>query len=91
MSTITCPHCDGKRQVYAFLNHGPDYRTHTSGYVQCSTCQGMGAITTEHAERIKTGKRVQAERIERGESLNDAARRLGISPAELSARERGRA
>lgn len=91
MSTITCPHCDGKRQVYAFLNNGPDYRTHTSGYVQCSTCQGMGAITTERAKRILTGAHMRRERIERGESLNEAAKRLGISPAQLSARERGRA
>lgn len=91
MTTITCPHCDGKGWVYAFLNNGPDYRTHTSGFVQCLTCQGMSAITTEHAERIETGERMRRERVERGESLNEAARRLGITPAQLSARERGRA
>ena len=91
MSTITCPHCDGKRQVYAFLNHGPDYRTHTSGYMNCQTCHATGEITQEHAARIASGEKARRERIERGESLNDAARRLGITPAQLSARERGRA
>lgn len=89
MSTITCPHCDGKRQVYAFLNHGPDM--HASGFINCQACNGTGEVTQEHAARIASGEKARRERIERGESLNDAARRLGITPAQLSARERGRA
>lgn len=89
--TITCSHCNGERWVCTFFNNGPDYRTHTSGYVECSTCSATGEVEPWHAARIQAGERMRQQRIAAGESLNAAAKRLGITPAQLSARERGRA
>lgn len=89
MGNITCPHCNGERKVFAFLNNGPDYRTHTSMWIDCRTCLGKGVITREHADRIVAGSSMREQRVQRGESLREAAKRLGISAVELSAIERG--
>lgn len=87
---VICPHCSGERKVFAFMNNGPDYRTHTSGLIDCRTCLGAGKITQEHADRIAAGTSMRTQRVQRGESLRDAAKRLGITATELSAIEHGR-
>jgi ribosomal protein S27AE len=56
----------------------------------CPTCDGVGTISAEHAQRIVDGKRLRAERVERGETLLDAATRMGLKASELSAIESGR-
>lgn len=58
--------------------------------VDCSTCQGVGSITIEKRDRIEAGRKRREERIARGASLREEAKRLGISVPELSALERGR-
>ncbi len=84
-----CPHCNGDKKVFAFLNNGPDYRTHTSTFIDCRTCLGRGVITREHADRIVAGASMREQRVQRRESLRDAAKRLGITAVELNAIERG--
>ena len=55
----------------------------------CDVCKGSGEVTAEHARRIALGRIARSERLSRDESLREAAKRLGISPAELSRIERG--
>lgn len=87
---VTCPHCDGKRRIYAFINTGEDWRAHRNEYVYCFTCNGAGKVPRTMAQRIERGARLRAARIARGLSLLEAAKRLGVSAEELSAMERGR-
>lgn len=83
-----CPHCRGEKGGVAHINTGPD-RPHEWGWLPCSTCAGTGEVSDEHLARIERGNRVRAERLARDESLREAAKRMGITAAELSAIERG--
>ena len=86
----TCPHCAGEGGGEAFVNRGPDIRTHSIEWVECATCRGSGKVSVEKMQAIEIGKKLRDARIERGQSLLDAAREMGLGPAELSAREHGR-
>ena len=55
------------------------------------TCGGSGYWTAQQAVAARNGSAMRQKRIERGESLLEASRRLGMSPAQLSAIEHGRA
>lgn len=88
---ISCPHCKGRGGGPCFINRGEDYRTHSIEHRACRTCNGFGEVTAEHAERIAEGRALRDGRLSRGVSLMDEAARLGISPARLSAIERGNA
>lgn len=79
-----CPGCAGTGENVAFINRGPDIRTHSFGPVRCSVCAGKGTITLLQAERMKIGKIMRDERVALGKSLRDAAAELGCTPAELS-------
>lgn len=89
MNNITCPHCNGKRRLYAFWD-GVRPEDSGSGYVDCSTCKGNGSISQAHMDRITEGERRRNDRVSRGVSLNEEARKFGITPAQLSALERGK-
>lgn len=86
-----CPTCSGKGRSFAFINTGPDSRSHRSGYVSCHTCKGECVISAERFEAIERGHQLRQERVNRGESLHEAATKLGMTPAGLSAIETGRA
>jgi DnaJ-class molecular chaperone len=84
---ISCPTCSGDRLINVHL------RTSTGGRWEtrdCSTCSGVGSITTEHAERIAKGLAMREDRKSRGLSLGEEAVRLGLSRYELSRLENGR-
>lgn len=85
-----CPHCHGKKEVFAFLNTGVDWRNHRQEMIPCILCGGFGEITEEHANRIDVGRKKRSERVASGESLMDAANRLGITASQLSAIENSR-
>lgn len=87
--SITCPHCDGKGETFVFINTGYDYRGHTSGFRPCPTCKGEQVISESQAKAIADGRAMRDARVSRRETLRDAAKRMGVSPAELSKRERG--
>lgn len=74
----------------AHINRGPDISTHSIDLVKCSTCHGVGAVSDEMLRRIALGKARRDKRVAEKKSLNEAARELGIGPAELSAIEQGR-
>lgn len=56
----------------------------------CLTCDGTGTVTAERAMRMNAGEQMRRDRVQRGVSRNEEARRLGITPIELSHREQGR-
>jgi DnaJ-class molecular chaperone len=84
---ITCPDCGGRGESFVHLS------TTTGGYTRwmdCMTCGGATVISVEHGERIAEGNRRREDRKTRLMTLRDEAKRLGISPSELSRIENGR-
>ena len=86
---MKCPTCLGEKKLLAHLNRGID-ATHSFEYIDCITCKGTGEITEEHFKKIQMGKELRKARIERGETLFDAAKRQKLTTAQLSAIENGR-
>ena len=86
---MRCANCDGTGKVFGFLK----YRDNgcTAGQLPCSQCRGSGELSDEQRSRIEDGRRRRDDRVARGLNLRDEARRLGITPAELSDIEWGRA
>jgi hypothetical protein len=62
--------------------------------IPCRYCEGAGEVTTVRADVIRrgiaVGAELRADRLSRGLSLREEAKRLGIRPSELSDRELGR-
>lgn len=80
----TCPICEGSGRKLAFINRGPDIRTHSLEEIPCTLCNGAGSLTNEQLRRVEIGNAMRAERVAQGKSLLEASRELGCSPAELS-------
>jgi hypothetical protein len=57
---------------------------------ECFTCGGSGDVPEEFIYWRATGALIGKQRRMRGETMMDAAERLGISTSELSSMERGR-
>ena len=75
----------------AHINRGMDTSTHSVEGVRCSICKGDGRISAAPAALMAQGKNWRDARVARGETLLEMSRRLGMSPADLSAIEVGRA
>jgi hypothetical protein len=84
---VICPDCQGKGQVHAHVNYGPAGCKWKR--IDCFRCKATGIVPDEQAAWIAEGRKRRDERVARGVSLRDEARRLGLSPAELSSIERG--
>ena len=84
--TETCPRCNGKRSGYAFISRAGNCQGRE---IDCSFCGGRGEVTEREADLYREGERRRDERVLAGRSLREEAKRLGITPAELSAIERG--
>lgn len=91
---VICPKCGGKpaEPSVVFMNTGEDYTKHRQEMrvMPCGVCDGSGQATPEQAHRYWEGRRMRDERIARGETLGEAAERMGLTPAQLSAIEHGR-
>jgi hypothetical protein len=89
MGEITsCPTCIGKKGHRAIAR--VDGGACVTEWRACSTCKGAGIVTPELAARIEKGERMRLDRIRRGASQADEAKRLGITTQELADREWGR-
>lgn len=80
-----CPFCAGAGKIRGF--GCPGFR-HVE--IDCVECFGSGEVPASREEAITEGERRRQDRIAREVSLRDEAKRLGISPAELSDIEAGR-
>lgn len=86
---MICHRCNGKGQIFGFINTGLDSSRHFSGYVNCSICLGSGQLNDEAEKWIKDGRALLERRRSLGKSLLEASQLMGISPAELSSIENG--
>lgn len=85
----TCPRCEGRKGGPAFLG-GPT-GSHFDPFFPCDMCKGKGEVLDHVAKWFAVGRVHYRERLARGESLRECARRLGFGLAELSSMEHGRA
>lgn len=93
---MECPDCKGTGEGGpVHVNTGYNRNTgRCDGYWKnksdCFRCKGKGEVPDEMNEWVRQGKAMRKSRVESGELLSDAADRMGISSAELSAMECGR-
>lgn len=85
---MICPDCKGEKRVFAHVNRG-DGGSSGFEWINCLRCKGAGEVPDEQAVWMLEGVKLRTERMARGLSLREEAKRLGISPVELSAIERG--
>jgi hypothetical protein len=85
---VICPDCKGKKTIFALVD-GPKYSGPAT--LACLRCKGTGEINEDIERWIKIGGAHRTWRVAQWESLMDCATRLGMTPAELSAMENGRA
>lgn len=83
-----CPVCLGSPKSIAHFNMGEN-KPHEWREIECDACEGTGRVTQHRMDAITEGKKLRQDRIERNMSLREEAQRLGISPVQLSRRERG--
>jgi hypothetical protein len=86
---MICPDCKGAKGSTAYAC--PGFRPI---HIPCELCDATGEVTPEHAESVTAlraaGNAIRQERIERGESMRDAAKRRGLTVVEYSRIENGR-
>lgn len=82
---MICPRCHGEKVMHGF--GCPGFRPMT---FPCPDCGGAGEIPDERAGWIEAGQRMQKARVDRGVSLREEAKRLGVSAVLLSDVEHGR-
>ncbi len=89
---MICPSCDGSKESFGFVDGLKDGKHYGySGWHRCSTCQGTGEITDEHALQREEGKLLRRFRgHEKHLSQRDAGRCWGIDFVLLSKMEAGR-
>lgn len=91
MTDATCPQCDGTGTLAGFVDgfrQGRRYGEFRRDII-CFTCNGVGKIPVHRLNWIEEGNAHRQERVDRRESLHQAAARLNLSAAEVSAMERG--
>ncbi len=86
---LRCPECLGAGKVTACVDCA-DRRQSGVRKINCPNCAGTGEVTREFLERRAEGEARRQDRILRGASLREDAKRLGVTPQELSDREHGR-
>ena len=84
-----CPRCQGGRTFSAFVD-GPSGGRYEPALL-CGLCQGTGEVPEKVAEWLAKGTAHRLDRVARGVSIGQAAKCLGITAAQLSAMEHGRA
>lgn len=86
---MICPSCKGKGESFGHCNTGLDSSQHYWGKVTCLRCKGTGKVADEMKQWIADGAAMAKARRDNNLTLFEAAKTLGISPAELSAMENG--
>ena len=79
-----CPVCNGTGKLSMVVMFASPPQE-----VSCWFCKGGGSVSEEKAHLYTRGRIKKGERKERGVSLEDEARRLGITTKQLHALEHG--
>lgn len=85
-----CPRCNGARTSAAFISLA-DGSSRYAPALPCSLCKGVGTVGAQAAAWFYVGRAHYEARVARMESVRECAKRLSVSPSELSAMEHGRA
>jgi len=83
-----CPDCRGDGTFTALVR---TTRGCQRELIRCGRCKGSGQIDSQQEEWIRIGGTHRTWRVAQHESIGECARRLGITGAELSDMEHGRA
>jgi len=88
---MNCPDCKGEKVTQALVNRGAMGCSWES--IKCVTCLGTGNVRADYSAAreaaLAEGAILRRYRLERDESLLDAATRLNITVTEYSRLERG--
>lgn len=89
---MTCPSCKGNspRQAFAFVTRKDRSCGCEIVTITCRVCDGAGNATAADCLRLLAGMAMRHARCLRGETTFAAAKRMGISSAQLSAIEHGK-
>lgn len=85
---MKCPACRGKGRIEALACSTGACRDYD---MECSACKGTGETPEERVRILAEAERRRLDRIARGVSLREEARRLDVSATDLSNMEHGRA
>ena len=81
---MQCPRCDGKGETWGWACPGFRYIA-----LPCHVCDGTGEVDDGYPERLERGQAMRKARVERRETMREAAQRLGISVVAYSHMEWG--
>lgn len=90
---VECPECGGRGTYAAFVDgHRPDGTAwgEFRPAMKCTFCGGSGIVSAFQVEWLEVGQAYRRARVARLEPIHEAASRLRVSPAQLSAMEHGR-
>lgn len=90
VETDACHRCHGAGFVGPVHCNRGDEPHEWIDRMQCDVCGGGGELTPDQVMARTAGAAMRRARVDRGESLLEASKRLGMSPAQLSAIESGR-
>lgn len=79
---MICPDCNGKKQVFSMVcgRYSSGGGFSRNGLADCRTCDGTGEISKARVDAITEGQRRRDDRVARGVSQREEAKRLGITP-----------
>lgn len=86
---VRCAYCNGSGKTGpTHVNYGGG-RGEWLNNIPCFECDGTGCWDEARGAAFELGQKNRQARVNRGKTLREAAKEMGISPAELSRRERG--
>lgn len=85
-----CRYCDGRGYVGPVHVNRGSLGSEWLDRIECTHCGETGQWDEEHVAMYEEGQRHKRDRVMRGETLREAAARLGLTPGQLSSFETGR-
>lgn len=87
---MKCVKCGGKGKSMVHHNTGADSSGHYWRELSCSYCDGTGDMSDMQMQKIEDGVAQRKARQAKGETLSEAAFRMGVCISAISAIENGK-